>query len=1456
MHGNSAYDTTGFEDLLYASTAMGYAAESSTERPRSHEASNTGNTGNGYGARTSLSASDAQAQYQQTYTQPSMKTALSAQYNAYSQQIARPASTDSTASRSSQRQTPVQNQQNLQNSRTNAQRTSAPFSQQQAGMQTAKPDPQQASNGYAPRQSPQMNQKLMPDSIAQAARAYAQQQAYCQAQKTILNSANPGTSFPQRSNAASPTHMQASDIFNQQPVEVSNQRQTTTTNQRGPRVHSNLSQPPSPFLQGQLLAASASHQAVSGSNPVVACPMYRTSNAVTQGAQPTRSNTTQQSTDFNQRQPQTAKRQATPNQSQPNTPRLSINQPVRQSLPASHQSSNPRSLLSPTEASAHAYQSRNGMAFNRQEETQQPQMQTLIDPRDLDLRPRPSASDILGAAKLMREAEERQKAEAAAKAAVDAAAKAKEQTQQTVRDRGQENAQGVQTAENPSIVPHSSPTTQPHKASNVANDSVPILAKPPASKGSEQPLKPVTSAGPSQPADLPQVPKKMIPTDKTPTPVTTAQSSVPKRNTVVWPEDKKAYLTVATIDEVNSVPENFDKTITKEQIRTMLDENRAFIELCAILEGMKFRIDRKRLARRMLTAVSDTNAAQPTTEAGNSQQSEEQQPTKTQVQPPTDPQILGQPRAVVSMAEPSVGPDGKRQVQGRPLNTVNTLRPTNVGKDEEAPKKRSHRKSAPPEIGPDGQPIPRRGRGRPRRDGLPPIPRKSMSALQSAEKARGSPSTINESKLSAFTYQPPHSNQGPPPLSIDQPRSPLRNLQSRLGGAATEDWRSRHAAALKDTYESMDDRPQNFPYPATEASAGPASDEGIEHHLRAALDNGPDSVVSRNHTLSHQGTPVQDFPIREVSAVAATPSSSHKRNATDKTPPNSTMHAQQPHNHHTQQEKPLAKEMAARKRRFSDLIDLTEDSDDDRSGPSKFPKRVENTRAPLMAGYPNVYGAPHDPIARFGNLEPHLHEGHGHPIPVSYQPQALPNAGPHIAPGFNVNQHDRFRSSSAQISSRNSPNPSDHFEDLCKPIDKNLALRKSGYNPKTIARDVLITGNRHPTQRGLNAHLEILKKKFPKHVNHKSDLSTFRWDLVDPGGLPVGSANMPTNEEPKSQKALDKASQLLTKVPRPTLGEPNPPSNFQTPYARPPSDTSSVFKRPAIPVNTTPIRPSHLRNESSGPSFAISPSPRRGRPPKDRFGEPSKSSSSLREVSTSNAPPKKRGRPFKSEESALKAKIRQQRLSTGELQPGRRGRPRKSVPVPSKVHDPKYITFDCEWRDCKAELQNLETLRQHIVTVHAHAQPSGAMSCQWINCGKMETVKDSETNETKTVHHDHMLSDLDHFKKHVEKNHMPAYAWHLGDGPKGSDLDGNESDVSYLSRNGKQVTPSIADQEVVDDHKRPSSDSSPVIIVNKNGAPRKRVGRPPKNKAVEQPGNENAVNNASKDSRVDAGSTS
>lgn len=73
-----------------------------------------------------------------------------------------------------------------------------------------------------------------------------------------------------------------------------------------------------------------------------------------------------------------------------------------------------------------------------------------------------------------------------------------------------------------------------------------------------------------------------------------------------------------------------------------------------------------------------------------------------------------------------------------------------------------------------------------------------------------------------------------------------------------------------------------------------------------------------------------------------------------------------------------------------------------------------------------------------------------------------------------------------------------HSNIIITPMDVKKALRRSTYDSSSIARSVLIAAAKHPTEAPLNHHVDVLRNKFV-YVTSRSDLSTFRWELVDPG---------------------------------------------------------------------------------------------------------------------------------------------------------------------------------------------------------------------------------------------------------------------------------------------------------------------------------------------------------------------
>lgn len=126
-------------------------------------------------------------------------------------------------------------------------------------------------------------------------------------------------------------------------------------------------------------------------------------------------------------------------------------------------------------------------------------------------------------------------------------------------------------------------------------------------------------------------------------------------------------------------------------------------------------------------------------------------------------------------------------------------------------------------------------------------------------------------------------------------------------------------------------------------------------------------------------------------------------------------------------------------------------------------------------------------------------------------------------------------------------------------------------------------------------------------------------------------------------------------------------------------------------------------------------------------------------------------------------------------EPKRRGRPPKPPDkAPRELFTqsrPNYAPFLCEWQTpqgrCPAELQNLETLRRHVLVVHDEA------GCRWAGCQSPD-------------------------RNHVER-HLATVAWYMGDGCKNSGQPQPQELPGYLfDGDGVQVTPWVGEQEVED----------------------------------------------------------
>ncbi|KAK5008361.1 hypothetical protein LTR28_004086, partial [Elasticomyces elasticus] len=453
---------------------------------------------------------------------------------------------------------------------------------------------------------------------------------------------------------------------------------------------------------------------------------------------------------------------------------------------------------------------------------------------------------------------------------------------------------------------------------------------------------------------------------------------------------------------------------------------------------------------------------------------------------------------------------------------------------------------------------------------------------------------------------------------------------------------------------------------------------------------------------------------------------------------------------------PVFKEAAARKRTFGDLVDLTaDDSDEEIFRPYKArqlqtsygaaPSAPMTDHAPFPNGTSSFQLYAYDP--RRGTSTPANGVAPRLPQPAKAMP-LLPAAA-----------------------------------EVVEVIRRENVARKSVYDPRTIARDVLLATGRHPDMRALNAHLEPLKKSLKLPDN--ADLSTLRWDILDPGEpeAPVAPVTEDVDlfaddeDEPAARltsvrQQIDDGNGTLTSV---ALNAPAAGPKIQPPLkqrrGRPPrqvdnwihtstratgggeqrgaeSGRLSGAQRPV----SSPMQAGGLSGAQPAahtPSQAALPhtSGSAGRV----NGFPTIGYAALRALNPqydeNGKLIKKKGRPVGWRKSVHGAATLPDRTNNNPTQPSRlrnvsiplegqataatakRRGPAKAaaVEITRPAEQRKFAVYRCQWQRCKSELHNLDVLRKHVIKIHGKDAPSGGYDCLWGRCAK---THDNEPNPT------------------------------------------------------------------------------------------------------------------------------
>ncbi|KAK5455998.1 hypothetical protein LTS15_005317 [Exophiala xenobiotica] len=487
------------------------------------------------------------------------------------------------------------------------------------------------------------------------------------------------------------------------------------------------------------------------------------------------------------------------------------------------------------------------------------------------------------------------------------------------------------------------------------------------------------------------------------------------------------------------------------------------------------------------------------------------------------------------------------------------------------------------------------------------------------------------------------------------------------------------------------------------------------------------------------------------------------------------------------------KEAQARKRDFSEIVDLTALNDDEDYVLSRKQARVESPSPepdPFEEYQRNMTAVPQPPVI----------------LPSQGPPPGWPYTTADCTPlKFNPNDGRQYAPMPTAMVPTQAPPPTTLKLNkiLAKPIKKDEALRKNYYNPKTVARDILIAAGSHPIERPLNAHMAGL---LGKHIDLDSDLSTFDWDAIDPGGPPVPQVafvDVPT-EPPRYQLGQMVVRRNVEKAQESRLPKPDKREMHAL------GDTTSTREEQRF---TLPHSHKQLNGHSSSSIVAQSP-----------LGQDVPSESSLRRRKsntsiTSLTPDPTRDRSTIPRHSVEGDKV--QTMQQGSLYPSgkRRGRPPGAKNIHAGVRalkaaaNPAQIAvtvssqsslpqFKCRWKGCKAHLHNLDTLRQHIVKVHQPTQEDVdqfGYICWWKRCQYLEDDGKGGIGPSKTF--DNTTAWLDH----VEEDHLYQLAMKLGDGPSTKYIDPQtvlQDRSRYLSDESGRMTTPTSSTKALDDLER------------------------------------------------------
>lgn len=622
----------------------------------------------------------------------------------------------------------------------------------------------------------------------------------------------------------------------------------------------------------------------------------------------------------------------------------------------------------------------------------------------------------------------------------------------------------------------------------------------------------------------------------------------------LWPVLARQSIASIAKSILETNPANAGKSISAEEIRSMLDRGLSYMEVCDMLESKKFAFKRSFLARALLSAIAPQSSPAP---AGSSVSGTPQSSTQIPCQGPGPPQkdgllppqsksaisdgrlqssVVGSRNPVVlDLTDSADTPQATQLIpNSQPIVSQTIAQPHRnpfsyaPGLVMQGPIVQSRPQFFEASAFPPAVPTPLMHQGRVPVDFNAPYPSRQpqwrVNPQMTYRHVQSKPpvqtaSTAVMSLISATTRVRTHVDTNTPGHQHGHPSA----LPSGIGNVLTPASGATHPKFGKIMDRPLQETSRQANIEASHPQISQASPKTMNRSQQApltsyvnsnftapnqsAVNNGRGhSPFSASHRFWPSSTPeqaraaegyTQSSEKRKLNSGRARISVVRNPNSMQRPPiqaqnykySNETIAT--PLNQESDHTSPRTKEQMARKRNFSEIVDLTELSNDEATA---RPKRVDvQGLSNSQKGIPFVSKSD-ERWTKDAQAVEHFKPSQG------------------VESGLDLS---KFRASNE---TKGSERESLRSAEIVKPIDRKMAAKKSFYDSTTLVSDILIAKGMHPTKRPLNWHLEPLRNNFWQISNH-SDLSTIRWDLIDPGSPSTSSGKENILVNPKKRSA-------------------------------------------------------------------------------------------------------------------------------------------------------------------------------------------------------------------------------------------------------------------------------------------------------------------------------------------------